>query len=160
MEILADGRRSWNGWLELAKEPVDEVSTRMTARVIAEVAADVLCVVEAENRPSLDQFNTELLDGRYGHAMLIDGNDDRGIDVGLLTVEGVAIADMRSNVDVDDPANPREHLFSRDCPEFRCVLPSGEAVWVLATTSRVSPGVVGATSGRARPRAFGRSSTG
>jgi len=55
----------------------------MTSRVINEVAADVLCVVEAENRPALVQFNTELLGGRYGHGMAIDGNDRHGIDVGL-----------------------------------------------------------------------------
>ena len=51
--IDADGRAAWNGWVELIKEPVDEVATRMTARVISDLAADVLCVVEAEDRPSL-----------------------------------------------------------------------------------------------------------
>jgi hypothetical protein len=71
----AEGRSSWNGWIELIKEPVDEVATRMTAKVIGELGADLLCVVEAEDRPSLVRFNTELLGGRYGHGMLVDGND-------------------------------------------------------------------------------------
>src|SRR5262245_58988242 len=53
LEIVADGRDDWIGWLDLTYEAVDEVATRMTARVINDVNADVLGVVEAENRPSL-----------------------------------------------------------------------------------------------------------
>ena len=55
------------GGLELATEPVDETSTRMTAQVIHDVGADIQAVVEAEDRPSLDRFNTDLLaDRRIG----------------------------------------------------------------------------------------------
>ena len=63
--------------VELSKAPTDETATQMTARVIHDLAADVLCVVEAEDRPSLDRFNRDLLASQYGHAMLIDGNDPR-----------------------------------------------------------------------------------
>jgi endonuclease/exonuclease/phosphatase family metal-dependent hydrolase len=131
IEILATGRSSWTGWLALATEPVDETSTRMTAQVIHDVAADIQAVVEAEDRPSLDHFNTELLAGQYGHVMLIDGNDTRGIDVGILTSPQVEILSMRSNVDLPDPGAAGEHLFSRDCAQYQCRLPSGATVWVL-----------------------------
>jgi endonuclease/exonuclease/phosphatase family metal-dependent hydrolase len=131
IEILATGRGSWTGWLALATEPVDETSTRMTAQVIHDVAADIQAVVEAEDRPSLDHFNTELLVGQYGHVMLIDGNDTRGIDVGILTSPQVEILSMRSNVDLPDPGAAGEHLFSRDCAQYQCRLPSGATVWVL-----------------------------
>ena len=48
-------------------EPVDETTTRMTAQVIHDVGADIQAVVEAEDRPSLDRFNTDLLaDRRIG----------------------------------------------------------------------------------------------
>src|SRR6266498_150295 len=90
-EIVASGRSSWIGWAELITEPVDETATRMTAKVINEVAADVQCVVEAEDRPSLVRFNEELLGSRYGHTMLVDGNDPRGIDVGLFCVKDIEI---------------------------------------------------------------------
>jgi hypothetical protein len=84
IEIIADGRASWIGWVELAKEAVDETSTRMTARVITEgIDPDIIAVVEAEDQPSLQRFNTDLLDARYRHLMLVDGNDERGIDVGI-----------------------------------------------------------------------------
>ncbi|MEU0559179.1 endonuclease/exonuclease/phosphatase family protein [Dactylosporangium sp. NPDC006015] len=128
--VVATGRSSWNGWVGLIVDPVDEVATRMTARVVADVAADVLCVVEAESRPSLVKFNDELLGGRYGHAMLVDGNDPRGIDVGLFCVDGIEIDWVRSHVDVPDPGSDRR-LFSRDCPVYRLLLPSGEVLYLL-----------------------------
>jgi endonuclease/exonuclease/phosphatase family metal-dependent hydrolase len=131
IEIVASGRDAWIGWLQLATEPVDEISTRMTAKVIADVGADVLAVIEAENRPALDRFNAEMLEGRYSHVMLIDGNDPRGIDVGIMTTGEVEIVSMRSNVDDPDPGAPGEHLFSRDCAEYQCRLPGGAVVWVL-----------------------------
>ena len=66
---------------------------------------------------------------RYRHVMLIDGNDDRGIDVGLLTRERFAITRMRSHVDEEAPNG--ERLFSRDCPEYEVSLPGGKALLVL-----------------------------
>jgi hypothetical protein len=110
---------------------VDEVNTRMTAQVIHDVDADVQGGVEAEDRPSLDRFNQDLLGGRFSHVMLIDGNDTRGIDVGIMTTKQVEIVSMHSNVDAPDPGAAGEHLFSRDCIEYLCRLPSGKTVRVL-----------------------------
>jgi endonuclease/exonuclease/phosphatase family metal-dependent hydrolase len=123
IEIVADGRADWIGWLELVVEPVDEVAIDMTARVIRDVAADVLAVVEAENRPSLLRFNEVLLANRYRHVMLVDGNDVRGIDVGLMTLDGNPIVSVESHVDDRDTENPvvtrrDNRLFSRDAPVF------------------------------------------
>jgi endonuclease/exonuclease/phosphatase family metal-dependent hydrolase len=131
IEIVADGRADWIGWVELATEPADEVAIRMTARVITDVAADVLGVVEAEDRPAMVRFNDELLASRYAHTMLIDGNDTRGIDVGLMTTSQVELLSLHSSVDTPDPAAPDERLFSRDCPAYHCLMPSGATVWVL-----------------------------
>ncbi|MET0424451.1 MAG: endonuclease/exonuclease/phosphatase family protein [Actinoplanes sp.] len=129
--IVASGRSGWIGWAELTVEPVDDTATRMTARVIGDVNADVLCVVEAESRPSLVHFNEALLGGRYAHTMLVDGNDLRGIDVGLFSVGGIDIESMRSHVDTADPARPGQRLFSRDCPLYQLRLPSGETLHLL-----------------------------
>src|SRR6478752_1016342 len=116
--IDATGRGDWIGWVELTVEPVDEIGTRMTAKVINELAADVLCLVEAEDRPSLVRFNTEMLAGRYGHGILVDGNDQRGIDVGLYCRADIEILWLHSNVDVPAPARPEKPLFSRDCAVY------------------------------------------
>ena len=129
--IVAAGRGSWIGWAELTVEPVDETATRMTARVISDVAADIQCVVEAESRPSLVQFNDTMLGGRYAHTMLIDGNDLRGIDVGLLCTAGIDIRWIRSHVDLPDPARPGRRLFSRDCPLYHLRLPGGKDLFLL-----------------------------
>jgi endonuclease/exonuclease/phosphatase family metal-dependent hydrolase len=127
IEITAAGRADWVGSLELRDEPVDEHAMRNTARVMIDVGADVLGVVEAESRPVLASFNAEILKALGGtpfrHVMVIDGNDERGIDVGLVTREGFPIGPMRSHV--DDPLPSGQPVFSRDCPEFTVVTPSG-----------------------------------
>lgn len=128
VEITANGRGDWIGWIELATEPTDETGTRMTARVIQEVNADILGVIEAEDRPSLVRFNDELLEGQYSHAMLVDGNDERGIDVGIMTRDGFKIVSICSNVDATDDDGV---VFSRDCPQYEVRTPNGTLVHVL-----------------------------
>jgi hypothetical protein len=54
-EIVARGRGDWVGWVDLKTEPVDELATFNTARVIHELDADVKAVVEAESRHGLGQ---------------------------------------------------------------------------------------------------------
>lgn len=129
--IVAEGRKAWNGWVELTVEPVDEIATRMTAKVIKEVGADILCVCEADNRTNLVRFNTELLSEQYEHTMLVDGNDPRGIDVGLLCNNSIGIDWVRSHADDPDPADKKHHLFSRDCPVYHLRLPSGDDLYLL-----------------------------
>jgi hypothetical protein len=72
-------------------EPVNQLATQHAAMVMRDVNADVLAVVEADNRVALLKFGAivfkKIKDAPYAHIMLIDGNDDRGIDVGLLTRE-------------------------------------------------------------------------
>jgi len=141
IEVVAEGKADWIGWAELKTAPVDEIAVHNTGRVIRDVDADILAVVEAENRVLLktfghyvvDRVNDELPQGQrkepYTSVMLIDGNDDRGIDVGLMTKEDFDIEDMRSHVhDLDDAGEP---IYSRDCPEYAVTTPTGESVWVL-----------------------------
>ena len=128
VEIIANGRGSWIGWVELITEPTDEMGTRTTARVIQEVNADILGIIEAEDRPSLVRFNEELLNKHYRHAMLVDGNDERGIDVGIMTRENFEILSICSNVDSVDNVG---QIFSRDCPQYEVRTPNGNIVHVL-----------------------------
>jgi endonuclease/exonuclease/phosphatase family metal-dependent hydrolase len=133
IEIVADGRADWAGSLELVVEPITEEAMRNTARAMHGVGADVLAVVEAESRPALKTFNDTIIPAVGGvpfrHAMLIDGNDSRGIDVGLLTRDNFPIGKIRSHV--DDLLPGGQPVFSRDCPEFEVQLPSGERLLVL-----------------------------
>jgi endonuclease/exonuclease/phosphatase family metal-dependent hydrolase len=117
-QVVATGRDSWVGWVELKKEAVSVVATRMTAQVIRDVNADVLAVIEAEDRIALLRFNQQLLkpvNSEYNCVMLIDGNDDRGIDVGLMTKSNIDIGAIISHV---DDSIDGDRIFSRDCPEY------------------------------------------
>lgn len=156
IEVVASGRDSWIGWAELKIAPVDEIAVMNTGRVIRDVDADILAVVEAENRVVLSQFTEFILrkvehevEGvlrPYEEIMLIDGNDKRGIDVGLMTKEGFRIGLMRSHVhdfpndvsndELADDTLPEDlptdkPVFSRDCPEYAVTTPSGEVIWVI-----------------------------
>jgi endonuclease/exonuclease/phosphatase family metal-dependent hydrolase len=132
VEIVAGGRRDWVGWVELKTEAVKETATLNSARVIRAVNADLLGVVEAENRTTLRLFNESVLPGvgaiRYDHVMLIDGNDDRGIDVGILTRSRYPIVSIRSHV---DDADSTGRIFSRDCAEYEIDLGGGRSLWAL-----------------------------
>jgi len=130
IEVVANGRGDWIGWLDLKYEAVDEIATRMTAKAIAEIKADVLGMVEAENRPSLLRFRNDMLPSsiRYEHVMLIDGNDERGIDVAIMTRQGFEIASMRSHVDDTDA---KGQIFSRDCAAYTIVTPQNNRLFVL-----------------------------
>jgi endonuclease/exonuclease/phosphatase family metal-dependent hydrolase len=141
VEIVATGRGDWIGWVELATEATDEIGTRTTARVIADIDADVIAIIEAEDRPSLVRLNKELLGGRYEHVMLVDGNDDRGIDVGIMTKKGYEIRSIRSHVDVKDRTGP---VFSRDCAQYEISTPAGSVVHVLVNHFKSQSGGGGA----------------
>ena len=76
LDIVARGRGDWSGWLELEREPVDDTAMRMTAQVIRDVGADVIGVVEAENRPALKGFSDTILP-LVGRRALRAGHADR-----------------------------------------------------------------------------------
>jgi endonuclease/exonuclease/phosphatase family metal-dependent hydrolase len=131
--IAANGRGDWIGWFELINEPVKEAAIQNTARVIQAVNADVLGVVEAEHRIGLLHFNDIVMPQvggtPYRHVMLIDGNDDRGIDVGLMTKANFRIDAVHSHVDDRDAEDDR--VFSRDCPEYSIPVPGGKTLVVV-----------------------------
>jgi endonuclease/exonuclease/phosphatase family metal-dependent hydrolase len=131
-EIAAGGRGDWIGWFELLKEPIKETAIKNTGRVIGLLNADILCVVEAEDRVGLKRFNGDVLPkvdaAPFDHIMLIDGNDDRGIDVGIMMKKGYYIARMLSHVDDEDDVRT---IFSRDCAEYEIKTPEGNTLLLL-----------------------------
>lgn len=132
-EIVADGRGDWVGWAELKMVHVNETAVINTGQVLRDVDADIVGVIEAEHRVALKQFSEYVLgkvDGTpYSQVMLIDGNDDRGIDVGIMTKAGYEVSLMRSHIhDLDQTGKT---IFSRDCPEFCVRTPQGEDIWIL-----------------------------
>lgn len=156
--VVAEGRADWVGWVDLIKDRIDALAITHTARVLREVGADIVGVVEAEDRIALRRFGDTLLpDGtapRYPRVMLIDGNDSRGIDVGILATDRYPIRDIRSHVD-DGPFGDR--VFSRDCPEYRFTFPAdsglaGQSLLVLVNHLKSKFGSNQATSDKRRRR--------
>jgi endonuclease/exonuclease/phosphatase family metal-dependent hydrolase len=132
IEITAGGRTDWIGWVELETEPINELATQHTAMVLRDLDASIQAVVEADNRIALRDFSSIMMRDVGGtpfeHVMLIDGNDQRGIDVGLMTRSGYDITGVRSHTDDADTSGT---IFSRDCPEYTVKTPSGDEVVVL-----------------------------
>jgi endonuclease/exonuclease/phosphatase family metal-dependent hydrolase len=131
LRISAEGRGVWTGWFELTRMDVGWNATANTGRVVHETNADILICVEVENRPTLERFNEQVLAAQFGrpfeHVMVIDGNDRRGIDVGVMS--RYPIVGVRSHV--DDRSDDGVRIFSRDCPEYGIRLPNGELLIVI-----------------------------
>lgn len=130
--IVPNGRGEWVGWFELVRDDLSGIEVLNTGRVIDAVRPDVLVLVEVEDRPSLARFNEQVLRHEFqypfNHHMLVDGNDDRGIDIALLSQR--PILGVRSYTDVPRP-NVMEPVFSRDCPEYEIELPGVRLLIVL-----------------------------
>jgi len=130
--VVAGGRASWIGWVELTTDRCAELALEHTARVLRDVRADIVGVIEAESRFALKRFADAgvVADGRprYPHVMVVDGNDERGIDVGVLSAAGFPLVGQRSHVDDVDHVG---RIFSRDCAEYHFRSPGGVRVAVL-----------------------------
>jgi endonuclease/exonuclease/phosphatase family metal-dependent hydrolase len=130
--VVAGGRADWIGWVELTTDRVDELALLNTARVLQDVDADIVGVVEAESRLALKRFaDAGLIEGdrpRYPHVMVVDGNDERGIDVGVLSGRDYPLVGQHSHVDDADEAG---RIFSRDCTEYHFRTPGGRRIAVL-----------------------------
>ncbi|MGW3203566.1 endonuclease/exonuclease/phosphatase family protein [Streptomyces sp. NPDC001135] len=134
LQIRAGGRGEWAGWAELRQDDLDMAAVKNTGRVVREVNADVLLVPEVEDRLTLARFNQHVLGlglgwQPYPFNLLIDGNDPRGIDIGILS--RLPITSVRPHLFDPDPADPTKPLFSRDCPEYEIQLGGGESLVLL-----------------------------
>ncbi|HRI58443.1 MAG TPA: hypothetical protein PK228_01935 [Saprospiraceae bacterium] len=104
--------RTFNG--KLVKGKTDSEKKKIAARILA-MNLDVLAVQEIENLDILRQFNEENLAGLYPYTVLIEGNDERLIDVGLLSKLPLgAITSWQKAEHKDLPGSP---IFSRDLLE-------------------------------------------
>lgn len=107
------------GWRieKTALQIFDEGQRKNTARVILENDPDVICLQEVENLATLKQFNSNYLNRKYPYAMLIDANDPRQIDVGILSK--LEIGGVRTHQFDKDGKGA---IFSRDCLEADILL--------------------------------------
>lgn len=87
---------------------------RITGAAIKATGADVIALQEVENLDTLKRFRSQhLVSGSYPHALAIDGNDPRLIDVAVLSKHPIVHARSYAHL-----REGRSALFSRDCLEL------------------------------------------
>ena len=134
VEIQANSLTDWNGWVALQTIPIDPVATQNKARVIAEVNADVLLLQEVEDRNSLLEFNNQLLSEfkgvPYRELLVLQGNDGRGQEIGMLTKNGFQIQEVRTyGNELDDNRKP---IFNKNLVKYEITTPSQNKICLLS----------------------------
>ena len=119
---------------DLVQYETTEIQRNNTAEAILLHPPDVLAVMEVEDIYSLRIFNHDYLSDYFDRIYLVDGNDPRGIDVGLLVRKGFPgkVLNLRTHIDETKKgakgsviwgSRPNfgylanAALFSRDCLE-------------------------------------------
>lgn len=98
----------------LVKEKPAEERALIANRILT-MDVDVLAVQEVEDIAILRSFAKESLGGRYPYQVLVEGNDPRLIDIGILSRLPIgAVTSWQCAVHSDSPSDP---VFSRDLLE-------------------------------------------
>jgi len=137
---------------DLAFDILNETEKQITGRVIRELDADILCLVEVENMAILERSNSSYLAKlKYRHRILIDGNDPRNIDVAVLSRHPVTA--VRTNRHLRNATNTAS-LFPRDCLEldFSVVVDGGETKRLTVFVNHFTSMMEGRPKSRPRRR--------
>jgi endonuclease/exonuclease/phosphatase family metal-dependent hydrolase len=122
--------RTFMGRLVKGKDPSD--TTEIARRIVDVMKADVLAVQEVEHIEILKQFNREYLRNLYPHIVLIEGNDQRLIDVGIMSKLPIGI--IVSHQAATHPDRPNERVFSRDLLQVEILNDHGEKLFTFYNT--------------------------
>jgi endonuclease/exonuclease/phosphatase family metal-dependent hydrolase len=122
--VAADGRNDWSGSIRFKPAKFSKTERKNTARVLKETRADIVCLVEVEDKPSMRSFDAQLLSSRYKYEMLIDAMDPRGVGLYSKFPLGGVWTHMY------DMAGTKR-IFSRDCLEVEVILPDGTPLYML-----------------------------
>jgi endonuclease/exonuclease/phosphatase family metal-dependent hydrolase len=98
-----------------------DAERKLIATRIKRMDLDVLAVQEVEDIDTLRHFASADLGGLYKHVVLIEGNDPRLIDVGLLSK--LPLGGVTSWQHVPDPSKPDQPVFSRDLLQVEILKP-------------------------------------
>ncbi len=118
--VAEGGHINMLGWSIDDFGPIGKSARKATAKVITENAPDVLALQEVENLFALLAFNQKWLKGAYPYAMVFDGNDPRGIDVGVLSK--YPLGAIHTHRFEPEGSPPSGRTFSRDCLEVEILL--------------------------------------
>ena len=108
-------------------------SRQMTAQVVRDTRADLICLQEVDSRKVLDDFHSQYLRKstgvRYGWLRLLEGNDRRGIDVGVMSKQRIDVTshsehtfdefDLFNETLRESGLSEGDRIFRRDCLEVQ-----------------------------------------
>lgn len=110
----------------------DAMIAKVRDRTLA-MNLDVLAVQEVENIEALRTFNAEHLGGLFREAVLVEGNDVRLIDVGVLSK--LPIQRIVSHQTEPDPLHVGKRVFGRDLLQIDVMSPNrGRRLFTLFNT--------------------------
>ena len=107
-------------------------SRQQTAQVVRDTGADIICLQEVDNIDVLNLFHDRYLKQstgvNYGWRRLVDGNDNRGIDVAVMSKQRIDPPVSHAEHTFDDFGlfnqaledygfSPGDKIFRRDCLE-------------------------------------------
>jgi len=123
----------WNGWTKLNTVPISKDSIKNKAKVILDVDPDIILLQQVENRKSLIQFHEIFFkkkqESGYEEIMHLQGNDGRGLGMGILLKRGYHIKSIKSF------ANERDKngnlLFDNGFQQYKIKTPENKTVFVL-----------------------------
>lgn len=124
--VVANGSGGWDGSIKLRRAGFDKQIRGTTAKLLKELKADIQCLVEVEDRQTVAAFNSQMLQSAFPYNLVVEGNDARGIDVGILAKW--PILNIKTHIfdrDGDDK------IFSRDCLELELGLADGRSLFLL-----------------------------
>ncbi|MFK8083387.1 MAG: endonuclease/exonuclease/phosphatase family protein [Granulosicoccus sp.] len=122
--------RTFNG--SLIKEKNQQDTETIAHRIRQVMNADVLAVQEVEHIMILKQFNRQYLNGMYRHLVLVEGNDSRFIDVGILS--RLPLGAVTSHQTATHPDDPARRVFSRDLLQVEVLDERGNKLFNLYNT--------------------------
>lgn len=122
--------RTFAGRLVRAKDSAD--TSEIARRITQVINADILAVQEVEHIDILKQFNREHLRNLYPHIALVEGNDRRLIDVGVLSK--LPIGTIVSHQTAVHPDVLNRRVFSRDLLQVEILRNNGNKLFTMYNT--------------------------
>lgn len=147
--------RTFMGRLVKEKDPAQ--TQTIANRILNAINADVLAVQEVEHIEILKEFNRDFLGNAYSEVALVEGNDPRLIDVGVLSK--MPIGAITSHQTARHPDSPEKRVFGRDLLQVEINDANGDRLFTLYNTHMKShyvpfgqDPVAGAAAANARRR--------
>ncbi len=122
--------RTFMGRLVKEKDPKE--TEKIAKRIRDVMQADVLAVQEVEHIEILRQFNRDYLGGMYNEVVLIEGNDSRLIDVGLLSK--LPVGAITSHQATRHRDAPDKRVFGRDLLQVEILKENGDKLLTVYNT--------------------------